>query len=184
MFLLFCSWPIVLSLRREKTNTGGAGRRSHQAIQARRSIVCCIQGRWDLPDWFTVSNLLVENDADRLLFGSHGLGMSQALIVSPSWLLAPDTSCHVGGGRPEETFRYCDRECGGSQLHRVSYPWCCRLIHPIDTPDINLADSLFVVGISLLLWFFMKIGTRIRRWQGVIFLVIYLIYFFIKFSAL
>jgi len=58
------------------------------------------------------------------------------------------------------------------------------VIYPIETPDINIMDSLFVVGISALLWFFMKIGTRVRRWQGTIFLGVYLVYFLIKFATL
>ena len=58
------------------------------------------------------------------------------------------------------------------------------VIYPIETPDINRMDSLFVVGISALLWFFMKIGTRVRRWQGAIFLGAYLVYFLIKFTTL
>ena len=57
-------------------------------------------------------------------------------------------------------------------------------IQPIETAQINMLDSLFVVGISVMLWVFMKMGTRVMRWQGAAFLAMYLIYFFIKLSAI
>ncbi|MGI6074167.1 MAG: calcium/sodium antiporter [Fermentimonas sp.] len=53
-------------------------------------------------------------------------------------------------------------------------------INPIQAFDINYMDSLFVVFLGLVLWLFMKMGTVIRRWQGVIFLLLYLFYFIFK----
>jgi len=54
------------------------------------------------------------------------------------------------------------------------------VIQPISTFDINYVDSLFNIGIGVLLWVFMKKSTRITRAQGTLFLVFYLIYFFYK----
>jgi cation:H+ antiporter len=54
------------------------------------------------------------------------------------------------------------------------------LVRPISTPDINYVDSLFNIGIGLLLWLFMKRSSRITRTQGAVFLVVYLLYFFWK----
>ena len=54
------------------------------------------------------------------------------------------------------------------------------LIQPISAPDINYVDSLFVIGISLLLWGLMKTSSRLGRWQGAAFLLFYLVYFSVK----
>lgn len=54
------------------------------------------------------------------------------------------------------------------------------LIQPISALDINYVDSLFAIGISLLLWIFMKMHSRLGRWQGAAFILFYLVYFSVK----
>lgn len=54
------------------------------------------------------------------------------------------------------------------------------LIQPISTVEINYVDSLFNIGIGVLLWLFMKRSSRITRAQGTVFLGVYLLYFFYK----
>ena len=56
------------------------------------------------------------------------------------------------------------------------------LIQPISTPEINYMDTLFVVALGLVLWIFMKYSSLIRRWQGAIFILMYILYFWIKLS--
>jgi cation:H+ antiporter len=129
------------------------------------------------------SNLLVDN----AIVIAQKLGMSEALIgltIVAAGTSMPELATSVVAALKKRSDIAIGNVVGSNIFNLLLILGVAGLIHPIDTPDINLADSLFVVGISLLLWFFMKIGTRIRRWQGVIFLVIYLIYFFIKFSAL
>ena len=50
------------------------------------------------------------------------------------------------------------------------------LIKPIATPDINLTDSLVMIGLSLLLLPFIRSGFTLRRWEGGLLLVIYITY--------
>ena len=57
-------------------------------------------------------------------------------------------------------------------------------IYPIETPDINILDNLFMLGVSILLWVFMKLGTKINRWQGALFLLLYAGYLTFKLSSL
>lgn len=54
------------------------------------------------------------------------------------------------------------------------------LINPIQTPQINYIDSLAVVAIGVLLWLFMKSSASIRRWQGAVFIVLYVLYILFK----
>ena len=57
-------------------------------------------------------------------------------------------------------------------------------IYPIETKDINIMDNLFMVGVSLLLWVFMKMDTKIRRWQGGLYLLLYAAYLSFKLNFL
>jgi cation:H+ antiporter len=54
------------------------------------------------------------------------------------------------------------------------------LIAPLHTTDINYVDGLFNLGIGVLLLLFMKRSSRLRRTQGLLFLLFYLIYFTYK----
>ncbi len=54
------------------------------------------------------------------------------------------------------------------------------IIQPISTPDINYIDALVVVALGVLLWLFMKMSASIRRWQGVVFIVLYVLYIMFK----
>lgn len=56
------------------------------------------------------------------------------------------------------------------------------IIQPISTPDINYIDALVVVALGVLLWLFMKMSASIRRWQGVVFIVLYVLYIIFKVS--
>ena len=50
------------------------------------------------------------------------------------------------------------------------------LIKPIATPDINLTDSLVMIGMSLLLLPFIRSGFTLRRWEGALLLAMYIAY--------
>lgn len=56
-------------------------------------------------------------------------------------------------------------------------------IHPISTPDLNYIDALFVVTLGAILWLFMKFCASIRRWQGAVFVVLYVLYIMFKVFA-
>jgi cation:H+ antiporter len=129
------------------------------------------------------SNLLVDN----AIVIAQKLGMSEALIgltIVAAGTSMPELATSVVAALKKRSDIAIGNVVGSNIFNLLLILGVAGAIYPIETPDINRMDSLFVVGISALLWFFMKIGTRVRRWQGVIFLVIYLIYFFIKFSAL
>ncbi|MDO5664065.1 MAG: calcium/sodium antiporter [Bacteroidia bacterium] len=128
------------------------------------------------------SNLLVDN----AIIIAQKLGMSEALIgltIVAAGTSMPELATSVVAAMKKRSDIAIGNVVGSNIFNLLLILGVAGLIYPIETPDINIVDSLFVVGVSALLWFFMKIGTRIRRWQGVIFLGVYLVYFFIKFGA-
>jgi cation:H+ antiporter len=50
------------------------------------------------------------------------------------------------------------------------------LVKPIATPDINLTDTLVMIGFSALLLPFITSGFTLRRWEGALFLLLYISY--------
>lgn len=128
------------------------------------------------------SNLLVDN----AIIIAQKLGMSEALIgltIVAAGTSMPELATSVVAAMKKRSDIAIGNVVGSNIFNLLLILGVAGLIYPIETSDINIVDSLFVVGVSALLWFFMKIGTRIRRWQGVIFLGVYLVYFFIKFAA-
>lgn len=129
------------------------------------------------------SNLLVVN----AVVIAQKLGMSEALIgltIVAAGTSMPELATSVVAAIKKRSDIAIGNVVGSNIFNLLLILGVAGIIYPIETPDINVLDSLFVVGVSALLWFFMKIGTRIRRWQGMIFIGVYLAYFFIKFAAL
>lgn len=52
------------------------------------------------------------------------------------------------------------------------------IITPIYSPDIDLSDSLVMVGISVLLIPLVKTGFVLKRWEGAVLLIVYGIYLY------
>jgi cation:H+ antiporter len=50
------------------------------------------------------------------------------------------------------------------------------LIKPIEAPDISLVDLLVMLGMSILLLPLIKTGFTLRRWEGALFVAIYVGY--------
>lgn len=129
------------------------------------------------------SNMLVAN----AVVIAQRLGMSEALIgltIIAAGTSMPELATSVVAAMKKRSDIAIGNMVGSNIFNILLILGVAGLIYPIETPDINVVDSIFVVGIGALLWFFMKIGTRIRRWQGAVFLGIYMVYFFMKFAAL
>lgn len=129
------------------------------------------------------SNLLVEN----AVIIAEKLGMSAALIgltIVATGTSMPELATSIVAAIKKRSDIAIGNVVGSNIFNILLILGTAGAIYPIETKEINIADSLFVVGISALLWFFMKIGTRIRRWQGIIFIALYAVYFFIKLRAI
>lgn len=125
------------------------------------------------------SDLLVENAvviADRL-------GMSEAMIgltIVAAGTSMPELATSVVAAIKKRADIAIGNVVGSNIFNILFILGVAGLIQPISTPDINYVDSFFVIGISLLLWIFMKTGVRIGRWQGAAFILFYLVYFSVK----
>ena len=129
------------------------------------------------------SNLLVEN----AVVIAQRLGMSEALIgltIVAAGTSMPELATSLVAAVKKQSDIAIGNAVGSNIFNILLILGVSGTIQPIETAQINMLDSLFVVGISVMLWVFMKMGTRVMRWQGAAFLAMYLIYFFIKLSAI
>lgn len=128
------------------------------------------------------SDLLVVNAT--LIAGR--LGMSEAMIgltIVAVGTSMPELATSVVAAIKKRSDIAIGNVVGSNIFNVLLILGVAGLIQPISTPEINYVDGLFMIGISLLLWLFMKAGSRIKRWQGTAFIAFYLIYFFIKIAA-
>lgn len=128
------------------------------------------------------SDLLVVNAT--LIAGR--LGMSEAMIgltIVAAGTSMPELATSVVAALKKRSDIAIGNVVGSNIFNVLLILGVAGLIQPISTPEINYVDSLFLIGISLLLWLFMKAGSRIKRWQGASFIAFYMIYFFIKVAA-
>lgn len=129
------------------------------------------------------SNLLVDN----AVIIAQKLGMSEALIgltIVAAGTSMPELATSVVAAMKKRSDIAIGNVIGSNIFNILLILGVAGLIYPIETPDINVIDNLFVVGIGALLWVFMKIGTRIKRWQGAVFVGVYMVYFLYKLGGL
>ncbi len=129
------------------------------------------------------SNLLVDN----AVIIAQKLGMSEALIgltIVAAGTSMPELATSVVAAMKKRSDIAIGNVIGSNIFNILLILGVAGLIFPIETPDINVIDNLFVVGIGALLWVFMKIGTRIKRWQGAVFVGVYMVYFLYKLGGL
>lgn len=125
------------------------------------------------------SNLLVDN----AVLIAQRLGMSEALIgltIVAAGTSMPELATSVVAALKKRSDIAIGNVVGSNIFNILLILGVAGLIYPIHTPDINIMDNLFVLGVSVLLWLFMKMGSRIPRWAGIVFIGVYLVYFFVK----
>ena len=179
LFLAYMAYLFVTSLK-NKHSTGEGEEIIKQYKHWAIDVLLIVLG---LAGLVYGSNLLVDN----AIIIAQKLGMSEALIgltIVAAGTSMPELATSVVAALKKRSDIAIGNVVGSNIFNLLLILGVAGVIYPIETPDINIMDSLFVVGISALLWFFMKIGTRVRRWQGVIFLGVYLVYFLIKFTTL
>lgn len=111
------------------------------------------------------------------------LGMSEAMIgltIVAAGTSMPELATSVVAALKKRSDIAIGNVVGSNIFNILLILGVTGLIHPISTPQIIYLDSLFMIGISLLLWIFMKTGSRVKRWNGVAFIAFYLIYFIFK----
>jgi cation:H+ antiporter len=111
------------------------------------------------------------------------LGMSEAMIgltIVAAGTSMPELATSVVAAIKKRSDIAIGNVVGSNIFNMLLILGVAGLIQPISTFDINYVDSLFNIGIGVLLWLFMKRSSRITRAQGTVFLGVYLLYFFYK----
>lgn len=125
------------------------------------------------------SDLLVDN----AVIIATKLGMSEAMIgltIVAAGTSMPELATSVVAAIKKRSDIAIGNVVGSNIFNTLLILGVAGFIYPISTPDINYVDSLFNIGIGVLLWLFMKKSSRITRSQGVIFIALYLTYFIYK----
>lgn len=125
------------------------------------------------------SDLLVKN----AIIIAQKLGMSEAMIgltIVAAGTSIPELATSLVAAVRKQSDIAIGNVVGSNTFNLLLILGTAGVIYPIETPDINIVDSLFMLGIGVLLWVFMKIGTKINRVQGVIFLLAYVGYYVVK----
>lgn len=125
------------------------------------------------------SDLLVKN----AIIIAQKLGMSEAMIgltIVAAGTSIPELATSLVAAVRKQSDIAIGNVVGSNTFNLLLILGTAGVIYPIETPDINIVDSLFMLGISALLWVFMKIGTKINRVQGMIFLLAYVGYYVMK----
>lgn len=125
------------------------------------------------------SDLLVVN----AIIIAERLGMSEAMIgltIVAAGTSMPELATSVVAAIKKRSDIAIGNIVGSNIFNILLILGVAGTIQPITTPDINYIDGLFVVLLGVVLWFFMKHSSSIRRWQGAIFVLLYIIYFYYK----
>ncbi|WP_053826003.1 calcium/sodium antiporter [Lascolabacillus massiliensis] len=182
MLLIFISYIIYLYLSSNKDSKKTAEDKSQNIEDIKMSK------HWVLDLIFILVGLLgLVYGSDLLVVNSviiaERLGMSEALIgmtIVATGTSMPELATSVVAAIKKRSDIAIGNVVGSNIFNIFLILGVAGLIHPISTTEINYFDSMFVVLLGLVLWLFMKLSTRITRWQGVAFLFLYALYFTIK----
>lgn len=125
------------------------------------------------------SDMLVDN---AIIIATH-LGMSEAIIgltIVAAGTSMPELATSVVAALKKQSDIAIGNAVGSNIFNLLLILGVAGFVYPIETPDINILDNLFMLGVSILLWLFMKMGTQINRWQGAVFLLLYSGYLTVK----
>ena len=125
------------------------------------------------------SDLLVVN----AIIIAERLGMSEAMIgltIVSAGTSMPELATSAVAAFKKRTDIAIGNIVGSNIFNILLILGVAGIIQPISTPDINYIDALVVVALGVLLWLFMKMSASIRRWQGVVFIVLYVLYIIFK----
>lgn len=128
------------------------------------------------------SDLLVVN----AIIIAERLGMSEAMIgltIVSAGTSMPELATSAVAAFKKRTDIAIGNIVGSNIFNILLILGVAGIIQPISTPDINYIDALVVVALGVLLWLFMKMSASIRRWQGVVFIVLYVLYIIFKVTA-
>ena len=125
------------------------------------------------------SDLLVENS----IFMARIWGMSEAMIgltIVAVGTSMPELATSIVAAVKKQADIAIGNVVGSNIFNILLIIGTAGLIHPIETKEINLFDGVYLLGITLVLFFFMRIRRNINRIEGFILFCLYLVYFAYK----
>lgn len=182
MILLFISYIayLIITSRKEQKNSSETTQddikiTKHWSID----IVLIVVG---LVALVYGSDLLVVN----AIIIAEKLGMSEAMIgltIVAAGTSMPELATSVVAAIKKRSDIAIGNIVGSNIFNILLILGVAGIIHPIKTPELNYMDSLFVVALGVVLWLFMKFSSKIRRWQGAAFVLLFVLYFYFKLSV-
>lgn len=177
LFLSYTTYLLVSSKRKQKSNP-----------DTDKDDDIKLTKHWALDIVFIVVGLVA------LVFGSdllvvnaiiiaERLGMSEAMIgltIVAAGTSMPELATSAVAAFKKRSDIAIGNIVGSNIFNILLILGVAGIIQPISTPDINYIDALVVVALGVLLWLFMKMSASIRRWQGVVFIVLYVLYIMFK----
>lgn len=175
LFISYMAYLLIVSLKNKETNENN-------------DIIIRIYKHWaidvsligvGLVGLIYGSDLLVDN----AIVIAKNLGMSEAMIgltIVAAGTSIPELATSIVAAVKRQTDIAIGNVVGSNTFNLLLILGTAGAIHPIQTPDINITDSLFLLGTGLLLWLFMKTSTKLGRFQGLIFLLAYIGYYVMK----
>lgn len=182
LFVSYTAYLLISSKKKDTTNTGDKKNEDEIRLSKHWVIDVLFIGV-GLVALVYGSDLLVDN----AVIIAERLGMSEAIIgltIVAAGTSMPELATSVVAAIKKRSDIAIGNVVGSNIFNILLILGVAGLIQPISTPDINYMDSLSVIGISLLLWFFMKKSSRVGRWQGVVFILFFLTYFYFKLSSM
>lgn len=122
------------------------------------------------------SDLLVKNS----VFVARIWGMSEAMIgltIVAVGTSMPELATSIVAALRKQADIAIGNVVGSNIFNVLLIIGTAGLINPIETKQINLFDGLYLLGITLTLFFFMRIRRNINRTEGCILFLLYLVYF-------
>ena len=110
---------------------------------------------------------------------AHSCGVSEAVIgltVVAVGTSLPELATSVVAAVKKEQDIAIGNVVGSNIFNILAILGVAPLISPIQTQGISYVDMFLMLGITLLLYPFMKSGMKISRKEGIAFLVIYILY--------
>ena len=177
LFLSYTTYLLVYSKRKHNINPNrdeddDIKLTKHWALDILFIVVGLVALVWG-------SDLLVVN----AIIIAERLGMSEAMIgltIVAAGTSMPELATSAVAAFKKRSDIAIGNIVGSNIFNILLILGVAGIIQPISTPDINYIDALVVVALGVLLWLFMKMSASIRRWQGVVFIVLYVLYIMFK----
>ncbi len=179
LLILFLTYTTSLFITSKKSQNNNADSNDNDIRLSKHWIIDIIFIVFGLIALVFGSDLLVANS----IIIAEQLGMSEAMIgltIVAAGTSMPELATSVVAAIKKRSDIAIGNIVGSNIFNILFILGTAGAIQPLNTPDINYIDGVFVILLGVILLLFMKLGRSIERWQGALFVLIYVIYFIFK----